>query len=35
MKHSLLYGAVINMASPVLLQLNGAAVNTAWLQEVG
>lgn len=31
MRNSMLYGAVVNMASLVVLQLNGTSVNTGWL----
>lgn len=31
MKNSLLYSAVVNMASLVVLKLNGTSVNTGWL----
>lgn len=31
MKNSLLYSAVVNTASLLVLQLNGTSVNTGWL----
>lgn len=33
MKNSLLYGAVVNKVSLVVLQLNGTSVNTGWLSK--